>query len=358
MNYAYWLANIPEIGNRTIYRLLAQAGSARELYFLPESQLKKLEGIGPKEIENIQKSKAAEWERSYDRICGKGIAFLSAEEARFPEKLKRIANPPYALYVKGRIPEPEKKAAAIVGARMCSEYGYAVAKELGRKLASHGVQVISGMAKGIDSAGQWGAIEKNGGTFAVLGCGVDVCYPPSGRNLYHRISECGGILSEYAPGIQPHPGFFPCRNRLISGLSDVVIVVEAKERSGSLITADLALEQGKDIYAVPGRIYDPLSAGCNRLILQGAGIVADVDELLKELDLCTTLEPYQENFKKLLLEKDESLVYSCLDLQPKSIEELLRQTGLDMPEIAVILAKLVQKEFITETFKNYYIRRI
>lgn len=358
MNYAYWLANIPEIGNRTIYRLLSQAGSAEELYSLSESQLNKLKGIGTKEIENIQKSKAFEWEKEYDRICGEGIIFLSAEEARFPEKLKRIANPPYALYVKGRLPEPEKKSVAIVGARMCSEYGYAVAKELGRKLAVYGVQVISGMAKGIDSAGQWGALEKNGGTFAVLGCGVDICYPSSGRNLYHRILERGGILSEYAPGMKPHPGFFPCRNRLISGLSDVVVVVEAKERSGSLITADLALEQGKDIYAVPGRISDPLSTGCNRLILQGAGILADLDEFLKELDLCTPMESYEENFKKLLLEKEESLVYSCLDLQPKSIEELLTQTGLSMTEMAVILANLVQKEFITEIFKNYYIRRI
>ena len=358
MNYAYWLANIPGIGNRTIQQLLARAGSAGELYFFSEKQLRGLALLGDAEIAAILESKRKNTEQEYMKLCEQGISFLSLEDEAYPDKLRNIPDAPYGIYVKGKMPRKNQKTVAIVGARMCSEYGHAVAKKLGQQLAAHGVCVISGMARGIDSEGHWGAIEVGGMTCAVLGCGVDVCYPASGRKLYDKILEKGGILSEYPPGIQPHPGFFPARNRIISGLSDVVVVVEAKAKSGSLITADFALEQGKEIYAVPGRIYDALSAGCNTLIRQGAGIISDVDDFLKELDLCGEREPYQENFTKLLLEKEESLVYSGLSLRPTSMEELLQSTGLSMPELTELSARLQQRGFITETFKNYYIRRI
>ena len=358
MNYAYWLANIPGIGNKTIRQLLSQVGSAGELYFLPEKQLRALAGLGDAEISAIQESKRIDTEREYMKLCGQGITFLSLEEETYPVKLRNIPDAPFGIYVKGRLPGEEQKTVAIVGARMCSEYGHAVAKKLGQQLASNGVCVISGMARGIDSAGHWGTIEVGGMTCAVLGCGVDVCYPASGRKLYDKILDQGGILSEYSPGTQPHPGFFPARNRIISGLSDVVVVVEAKAKSGSLITADFALEQGKEIYAVPGRLYDALSVGCNTLIRQGAGIISDVDDFLKELDLCGGKELYQENFTKLLLEKEESMVYSGLSLRPTSLEELLQATGFSMPKLTELLAGLQQRGFITETFKNYYIRRI
>lgn len=358
MNYAYWLSNIPGIGNKTIHRLMLQAGTAREVYFLKEQQLAKIAGLGEKELHSITNSKKEAWENCYERMCSQGIAFLSEEEDAFPDKLRHIPDAPYSIYIKGRLPNPEKKAVAVVGARMCSEYGYAVAKELGKSLAVHGACVISGMANGIDAAGHIGALETGGETFAVLGCGADICYPWSNRTLYTHLSQQGGIISEYPPGTKPIPGFFPARNRIISGFSDMIVVVEAKERSGSLITADLALEQGKDVYAVPGRIFDPLSAGCNSLVRQGAGIITNVEDFIKEINLCQTGILHQENFNDLLLEKDERLVYSCVDLRPKSIEELLRETKLDMPEMAGILAKLVQKEFVAETFKNCYIRKI
>lgn len=358
MNYAYWLANIPGIGNKTIHQLLAQAGSAGELYFLSEKQLRTLHGLREAEISAILESKRKDMELEYANLCGQGISFLSLEDENYPPKLRNIPDAPFGIYVKGRLPWENQKTVAIVGARMCSEYGHAVARKLGQQLAAHGVCVISGMARGIDSEGHWGAIEAGGMTCAVLGCGIDVCYPASGRKLYDKILDKGGILSEYPPGVQPHPGFFPARNRIISGLSDVVVVVEAKAKSGSLITADFALEHGKEIYAVPGRLYDSLSVGCNTLIRQGAGIISDVDDFLKELELCGTKEPYQENFTKLLLEKEESLVYSGLSLRPTSIEELLQSTGFSMPELTELLVRLQQRGFITETFKNYYIRRI
>jgi DNA processing protein len=280
------------------------------------------------------------------------------EEAGYPEKLKRTADAPYGLYLKGRLIENDMPTVAIVGARMCSEYGRIMALELGRALADRKAGVVSGMAYGVDTAGHQGALQAAGKTVAVLGGGVDVVYPAANRRLYEEILEKGGtILSEYPPGTQPLARYFPARNRIISGLSDVVIIVEAKEQSGSLITADYALEQGKDIYAVPGRVTDALSAGCNNLIRQGAGIISDVGEFLKELNFIGESGDIQQNFQKILLEKEELLVYSCVDLRPKSIEELLQKTGLPVPKMLGILASLEQKGFINETFKNCYIRR-
>ena len=214
------------------------------------------------------------------------------------------------------------------------------------------------MARGIDAYGHIGALKAGGDTFAVLGCGVNVCYPRTNQKLYESILAQGGIISEYPPDTEPIAQLFPARNRIISALSDVVVVVEAKERSGSLITADFALEQGKDIYAVPGRSTDALSQGCNNLIRQGAGILNSVEDFAKDRELCMKVDAVQENFNKLLLEKDESLVYACLSLRPKSMEDLLKKTGFPMPQLADILQRLIQKDFITESFKNYYIRKI
>ncbi len=359
MHYDYWLANIPGIGSKTIQKLLLAAGSAEEIYRMGEAQTEKLAGIGLKLKERLRDAKRKDFEREYEELRQKDVCFTSSEQKNYPNKLRNMPDPPYALYWKGELVEESACSVAIVGARQCSEYGYAVAKELGVKLASCGAVIVSGMARGIDAGGQWGAIKGGGKTFAVLGCGPDVCYPSEARNLYAEIlNKKGGILSEYPPGTQPRAGYFPCRNRIIAGLCDCVVVVEAKERSGSLITVDCALEQGKDVYAVPGRICDSLSAGCNSLIEQGAGIVLSVEELIEKLGLLPTHELNCRNFKNLLLEKQERMVYCCLGCQPKNIETLLRETALSMSELSAALAKLIQKEYIIECFKNYYIRRL
>lgn len=358
MNYAYWFANISEIGNRMKQKLLLAAGSAKELYFLPESQLKKLSDVEPEVIDKLLQARKVSTEPAYETLCELGISFVTLEDETYPEKLRQIPDAPYALYIKGRLPDENQKRIAIVGARMCSEYGRAVAVRLAKSLAARGICVVSGMARGIDTAGHTGALEADGITCAVLGCGVDICYPKSNEQLYHNILERGCILSEYPPGTQPLPTLFPQRNRIISGLSDAVVVVEAKARSGSLITADQALEQGRDVYAVPGRIYDTLSAGCNGLIRQGAGMISSIEDFVKELDVSEINEYRQEKLENLLLEKEESLVYSCVDLRPRNVEELLQKTKLSMPVLAQILAQLQQKGYITETFKNYYIRQI
>lgn len=357
MNYEYWFANIPGLTNYARLSLVAQAGSARELYFLPERQLKSL-GAEEKVTEAVIAGRKMDTERAYTALCGDGISFISIEDSAYPARLKTIPDAPYGIYAKGPLPDGKEKHVAIVGARMCSEYGRAVATELGRQLASLGACVVSGMARGIDSAAHEGALLADGVTCAVLGCGVDVCYPKSAGQIYRQILNRGCILSEYPPNTPPLAAYFPQRNRIISGMSDLVVVVEAKERSGSLITADCALEQGRDIYAVPGRLFDKLSAGCNDLIRQGAGILSNIDEFIQELDLCGARGMSVEHLEKILLEKQERLVYSCVDLRPKSIEELLAETELLLPDLAQILAGLSQKGFITEVFKNRYIRHI
>ena len=359
MKYQYWLSNIPGVGCKTIHRLLGQAGSAEEIYFLKKEQLEKLAGLSDRQVLAITERKM-DWdlEEKYAKLGENGTTFLSYEMDSYPEQLRNIVDAPYSLYVKGKLPDFSKKRVAIVGARMCSDYGKTMAERIAEKLACCGAEVISGMARGIDAYGHIGALKAGGDTFAVLGCGVNVCYPRTNQKLYESILAQGGIISEYPPDTEPIAQLFPARNRIISALSDVVVVVEAKERSGSLITADFALEQGKDIYAVPGRSTDALSQGCNNLIRQGAGILNSVEDFAKDLELCMKVDAVQENFNKLLLEKDESLVYACLSLRPKSMEELLKKTGFEMPQMADVLQRLIQKDFITESFKNYYIRKI
>lgn len=211
------------------------------------------------------------------------IRLLQRRDREYPGRLKEIPGAPETLYVLGKLPEEDRPAVAVIGARDCSEYGRYVASCLGAALARNGIQVVSGMARGIDGVGQEAALDAGGSSFAVLGSGVDVCYPAGNRRLYEKLKLGGGILSEYPPGTPPLSYHFPPRNRIVSGLSDVVVVVEAREKSGTLITVDMALEQGREVYVVPGRVTDPLSAGCNRLLRLGAGLLLDEGEFLEEV---------------------------------------------------------------------------
>ena len=237
MNYAYWFANIPGLSNCAKISIHEKVGNAQDIYFLSEKQMENMQLLA-KEIQAVRAAQKTDMEEAYAKMCESGISFVSLEDASYPKRLRHIANPPYGLYVKGCLPQGE--TVAIVGARMCSEYGRTVARELGRMLAARGVGVVSGMARGIDAAGHQGALDVGGISCAVLGCGVDVCYPKSSRALYEEILERGSVVSEYPPGTQPIPGYFPQRNRIISGLVRAVVVVEAKQRSGSLITADVS----------------------------------------------------------------------------------------------------------------------
>ena len=360
MVYEYWLASLYKIDCNKKRQAILLAGSAEKLFGMQEKSLRELHLFSDAEITILSESKKeADPEREYRLFLKEGMHFLPITGEAYPEKLRQIYDPPFALFYRGRMPDEQKRSVAIVGARKCSEYGRSIARKLGEVLAAHDVQVISGLAAGIDSAGHAGALAGGGETFAVLGCGCDICYPRSSLNLYRNIPEQkGGILSELAPRTAPLPHFFPMRNRIISGLSDIVVVVEAKERSGSLITADCALEQGKDIYAVPGRFMEPLSAGCNRLIEQGAGILYNIDNFLKNAGIIREKEKEVKKFEKLGLEKEELMVYSCLDLHPKFLNLIIEETGLNLLTVLHALEQLRRKHLVQETFQNYFCRML
>jgi DNA processing protein len=251
----------------------------------------------------------------------------------FPPLLRAIFDPPPRLYLRGEAEEDvlAKPAVSIVGARACSAYGAQVARRLGRELASAGLVVVSGLARGIDGEAHRGALEAGGLTVAVLGCGIDRDYPAAHAELARKIRERGLVVSEYEPGVEPAPWRFPARNRIIAGLSAATVVVEARDRSGALITADLALEEGRDVLAVPGEITSSLSAGTNALLKLGAGPCTSAQDVLDLFGLA------QEERAAPAVGEMAAVVLSAL---PAAADGLVRATGFDAPTVAVALAEL------------------
>lgn len=315
MKYEYWLDNIKPLTNRKKRKLWDEFGSAQSIYYIEETKLQKLSYLAEKDVYVIKSSKNF-WDidAEYQRLCIKKIDLVTCHTIGYPKKLLNIDAPPYALYIKGKLPEEEAPAVAIIGARKCSLYGEKIAKEFAEGLAECGVQIISGMARGIDGVGQKATLRAGGNSYGILAGGVDICYPMEHIELYMQLQENGGVISEQSIGQKPIPQYFPARNRIISGLSDAVIVIEAREKSGTLITVDRALEQGKEVYAVPGPITSSLSTGCNTLIKQGAGIVLSLEDLLEELHLICEKRMNNLADNKIVLDNAEKLVYSCVVL--------------------------------------------
>ncbi len=359
--YAHWLFCIPGIGGATIDKLLCGGRSCKEVYEIDEKELNGI--LGKKQIKNLVESRNV-WDFAKERqkLEKLGVRFVSRIDKEYPERLKNIPDPPFALYVKGKLPDESKPSVAIIGARMCSEYGRFMARQLGRGLTLAGVQVISGMARGVDGISQKAAVEAGGDSFAIVGSGVDICYPADNKPLYDELCEKGGIISEYPPGSMPKAQYFPMRNRIISGLADVVVVVEARLKSGTQITVDMALEQGKEVVALPGRVTDRLSDGCNQLICQGAGMVLGTQDILEKLfevrsrnaenspenrrqgrkmnwNEKTTEEEKPVKFKDSIDER----IYDALDLIPETISQVaqkLYNSGIEIP-ITELLSRLM-----------------
>jgi DNA processing protein len=265
-----------------MFALKEQFGSMQEAYLAPEKSLRNI--LNAKQVAGYKAARYGGEPLEYMKwVEQQGIGYVTFEEKEYPNKLKHIPDPPYGIFVKGRLPDEKKPSVAMIGARACSEYGKTVAREFAEKLAMYDVQIISGMARGIDSVSQRACVQAGGQTYAILGNGVDVCYPEEMFELYDQIFERGGLISTYAPGTPPVSANFPPRNRIISGLSDIVLVVEARKKSGTLITVDMALEQGKEVGIIPGRITDSLSQGCHELIKQGATVIVDVEQLMEIL---------------------------------------------------------------------------
>ncbi len=303
----------------------------------------------PFNIEEIQK----EWKVLEE----KGIKFIYHKDSDYPEKLTKIEDSPLALFYRGKLPGKEK-AIAIVGSRIPTTYGTEMAAYFARELARNGVSVLSGMAFGIDVAAHRGALDVGGLTYGILGCGPDVVYPKENFLVYERMLQQGGIISEYKPGELPMSYRFPERNRIISGLADGVLVIEAKAKSGSLITADQALEQGKDVYALPGRTIDALSEGCNWLIREGARMVTSPDHILEELFQLFEKNEKNNNVQNNLLDNREKIVYDCLSLDPKTVEDIINETNFTVSEVISILFRLELNGYIRQVVRNHYIRKI
>lgn len=283
----------------------------------------------------------------------KAILFYPEYHPHYPAKLLSIPARPFGIFVKGKLPDVRQRSLAIVGARDCSEYGQYVARHFAEKMAQNGVAVISGLARGIDGIAQRAAMEAGGESFGVLGSGADICYPKSNEKLYRMCMERGGILSTYLPGTPPTPNLFPPRNRIISGLSDGILIIEAREKSGTIITADLALEQGKDVFVIPGRVTDRLSDGCNSLIRQGASLIQSPEQLLEELHIgygkvpVTGYEeeenPYEQGKESGKVQSDNREIFSQFTLEEQAFLQLF---DLELLSIEQIRRKMVANSFL------------
>ncbi len=384
--YWFWLCNIAGIGKSKINALVNNLGDAKAVYKAGIDTYAKIEGITEADVCRLHAGKTDRY--IYESACNMerlGIHFVHKWHNSYPKKLLNIYDPPVALYYKGKLPDENIPAIAVVGARNCTQYGRHMAYELCKGFVKLGWQVISGLALGIDTAAHQGAIDGEGYTCGVLGCGVDICYPRSNIELYSDMVDKGCIISEYAVGTPPHAGQFPVRNRIISGLSDSVVVVEARAKSGSLITVEHALEQGKNVFAVPGRVGDALSEGCNWLLKMGAAVITEADDIMNDniaadntktkalkqniiVDKIVCDEPLNNSVSKRiktsrdkktqtnLLATEKNIVYSVLDLLPKSLEIIIEETGLDIAVVSEQLLCLQLEGLALEISKNCYSR--
>lgn len=353
----FWINNIEGIGNIKIRKLLEYFKTPRELYNAGEAAVAELSFVNRTDILRLCDSEIKESvHKKYNLYMEKGINFVFPFEEEYPKRLKELYDKPFILYYRGRLPEYNAPSAAIIGSRKCTEYGRYVSRELGGILGGCGVSVISGLALGIDSEAHRGCVYAGGRTYGVLAGSVQKCYPPSNYNLYMDIQKNGGVLSEFPPDTPTVPGLFPLRNRIVSGLADIVIVVEAGVRSGSLITVSHALEQNRSVYAVPGRIGDSFSEGCNRLIAEGAGIITSFDTILEELDIAASKVKNCEKNNNGLAREEKMLYSLLLDFVPKSLDTLTECTKLASGAVLTGLMGLELKGYIKEISKNFYVR--
>ena len=285
LKYWVWLSELKGLRNQTRLALLRRFGDPESIFYADADELLLTDGVERSQLKLLENHDLAPADRILADCQRLDIQLLTLSDAAYPGRLKNIYDPPALLYCKGRLPLlDDLLCVAVVGTRDCTPYGVACAEKLGFGLASGGAAVVSGLAKGIDAAAIRGTLRAGGVTVGVVGNGLDVYYPYESRYLYEDVASAGILLSEYPPGTEPASGHFPVRNRIISGLSLAALVVEAPEKSGALITAATALEQGRDVFAVPGPIDAPASVGCNCLIRDGAGLVSDASDILREYE--------------------------------------------------------------------------
>lgn len=354
--YWEWFCSIPGIYRRHREILLRCFGDPKGVWQAEAGEWKHLKEHGCDWVGCVEThQKESDPQETVYKNRQLGIQFTSCEQSDYPKLLRSIRDFPYGIFYKGRLPAEEKKQIAVVGARVCTHYGKHLAEQLAGQIAQAGGEVVSGAAYGIDGAAQWAALSAGGASFAVVGGGVDCRYPRANDRLYDRLEEEGGVLSEFPPGTKPLRYHFPLRNQIISGLSEIVTVIEAKHGSGSLITADYALEQGRAVLAVPGRLDDELSRGCNELIAQGAGVILSPESFAEQV-FPDFRQQKKNKVSDIALAPSEKLVYSSLDLHSKSLWELEECTSLSLADLSGSLLALEAKGLIREVERNYYVK--
>jgi DNA processing protein len=361
-DYAPWIAlsRVKGLGCVTFKKLVAHFGDPAAAFSSTSSELSAIEGVDANVIEGLRGF--AEWEeveKEMRRAEQAGVMLIPFSDPNYPPRLRMIADPPPLLYVKGAICADDDRAVAVVGSRSASEYGQRVARNLCRDLASLGFTVVSGMARGLDGAAHEAALSAGGRTLAVLGSGVDRPYPPEHEKLYHRIREKGAVISEFPMGTRPLAFNFPARNRLISGLSLGVVVVEATEKSGSLITAALALEQGREVFAVPGEVGASRSRGTHQLIRQGAKLVESAADIVEEiapqlLNRASGSRPCAQRMLPQQARAEARKVFALLQERSAQIDEVIERSGLSPAEVSEILLDLELQGYVRQLAGKRY----
>ena len=348
---------MPGTGKR-LWSLVEHFGSPRTAWEAGLKELSKAPRLGLEGAEGLARRRSQiDPTREASRLDSLGITFACHTDPHYPENLLQIYDPPPVVFLKGQIKSSDSLSIAIVGSRKPSPYGRAVAEKLAVDLAALGITIVSGMARGIDTEAHRGALAGGGRTLAVLGCGLDVVYPRENLRLMEQIAGRGAVISEFPPGSPPEAWHFPVRNRIISGLSRGTVVVEASERSGALITADFALEQGRDVMAVPGNVVNALSRGPHRLIKQGARLVEGAGDILDEIGL-EKLFPVPEAGQggKMKMSGEEQALYSLLSLEPVSLDELISKSGLAPQKVMAALMYLEIKGLTRQLPGKFYTR--
>jgi DNA processing protein len=344
--------------SKRIWNIVERFGSAREAWFASQDELVKTAGFSREAASSlVRRRKQVNCVAEMARLEKENIFYVHFDDPEYPELLRKIFDPPPGLYVLGKMPPADGIAVAVVGSRRPTAYGVAVAEKIAGDLARSGIIVVSGLARGIDSSAHRGALSAGGLTVAVLGCGVDVVYPRENQRLWQEIVNSGAVVSEFPPGTAPQPWHFPVRNRIISGLSKATVVVEAGEKSGALITADLALEQGREVLAVPGSIASAMSRGPNRLIKNGARLVEGVEDILEEIGVGSLFRADAGRTPLPVLTPEEEKVYQLLSLEPLHLDELINRSLLTPQEVLTGLMYLEIKGLARQLPGKFYVKK-
>jgi DNA processing protein len=351
----YWVAlsRVTELGAKRIRLLVDYFNSAEKAFRASEKELF-ASGLPARAVSALlHERKTIIPQREWERLESLGIQVVTLADRDYPTLLSQIYDPPAVLFYRGELKVTAEPGLAVVGSRKATEYGKTVAKKLAADLVRSGVVVISGMARGIDTSAHFGALQAGGKTAAVLGCGLDICYPPENRKLRDEIVRFGLLLSEFPPGTTPKPHHFPMRNRIISGLALATIVVEAAEKSGALITADCALEQGREVFAVPGSINSPNPRGCHKLIKERAAMAEHAADILCELGCLNVQHDERKTAELTTVQKQ---VLQAVEFEPVQFDELVERSGLQAPVLAVVLVELELASLLKKLPGNYFLR--